>query len=627
MIRRDLLKLSSGAAAGLVFTPVPWRLLGDSAIWTQNWSWMPRVPRGEISDKNARCTLCPAACAVKLRCAGSTPTGLWPRESSMCPAGFVAHHLAWHPMRLRQTLHQGRPAKLDDALAAASRSARPGATAVLDLLPGRTASLLHRASLKKLGGLYLTPPAIEGATAAATASLLTQPAALTAELEQTKTLLSISTPLLDGWAAPERILNRRFSLIQAEARRSRTAGLADQWLAIQPGSEPALLLGLAHCLLRQPAGAALKGLEGFSELSAAADLMLPAVAAHHTGIEAARIEALAAKLADGPSLILADGDPVGGPLGAETQALAAALNVLTGLQGFRRRSEIPAPKEWAGVEETPLADAPDGSIALLIIDEPLPGLGLPWALIAPKLAKDASVVALTWNQAAWAQHAQWMVPVPAFLEAPQDAPPAHDSAKSLWAVAPAALPTLPGALHAAEFVARLAGDETPFADRLKQRLQALGADEKDILENGGAWRTAAATAPAGPARRVLPSGVLSSRLLVAASRPPESLRVAGYGWRQAAVSPMLGKLWQESELRPSPRDAAVHPETLRVLNLADGRPAALEGAEGRLPVRLSSDASLPPGMVALSGGPAFTQLCRPDSSGAWRVPGAKVVPA
>jgi hypothetical protein len=625
MIRRDILKFSSGAAAGLVFTPIPWRLLGDSAIWTQNWPWMPRVPRGEVSEKNARCTLCPAACAVKVRCTGSTPTGLWPRQSAMCPAGFVAHHLAWHPMRLRQTLHGQAPASVDAALAAASKAARPGATAVLDLLPGRTASLLHRAALAKLGGLYLTPPPIEGATAAVTASLLAQPAPLAAELQQTKTLLSLSTPLLDGWAAPERSINPPYTLIQAETRRSRTAGLAGEWLPIRAGSEPALLLGLAHCLLRR--SGALQPLPGFSELAAAAAQMPPAAAAEHTGIEAARLEALASRLASTPSLILADGDPIGGPLGAETQALAAALNILTGLQGFRRRLAVPAPKDWPATAETPLSSAPDGSLALLIIDEPLPGLGLPWALIQPKLAPNATVIALTWNQASWASHAQWLVPVPAFLEAPQDAPPACDTAQSCFAVAPALLPPAPGTIHAAEFVARLAGDQTPFADRLKERIQALGADEKELLENGGCWSAPAAPAPPGPPRRLLPDGVLSGQLVAAASRPPESLQVVGYGWRHAAVSPLLGKLWQESELRPSPRDAAIHPETLRAFNLAAGNSAVVQAAGGRLPVRLAPDPNLPPGMVALSSGPAFSQLCRPDSSGAWRVPGAKVVPA
>lgn len=622
MIRRDILKFSTGAAAGLVFTPLPWRLLGDSAIWTQNWSWMPRVPRGEINDKNARCTLCSAACATRARCAGATPTSLWPRQSAMCPAGFVAHHLPFHPLRLRQTLSNNQPSTLDQALAAAKQTAQSGRAAVLDLLPGRTASLLHRAALAKLNGLYLTPPPIEGATAEAISALYEKPTLLAADLPAVKTVLSLSTPVLDGWAAPARTLNPPFTLIQAEARRSRTAGLANEWLAIQPGSESALLLALIHQLLPKD-----NTLPGAAELRTAAEHMTPAVAAQHTGIEARRIEALAARLAAEPALVLADGDPVGGPLNYEAQALAAALNAITGLRGFRPRPSIAVPKDWATTPQTPLDAAPDASISLLVIDEPQPGLGLPWALIAPKLAPNATVVALSWTQASFAAHAQWLVPVPAFLETPFDAPPAHDSAETLFAASPSLLAPPAGVIHAAEFTARLAGDETPFADRLNERIQALGADPKEILENGGTWTGPAATTPAGTPSRLLPNGWTSSRLVVAASRPPAPLRVAGFGWRQAAVSPLLGKLWQESELRPSPRDAAAHPDTLRALNLASGGPAAVEGPGGRLPVRLKPDDTLPPGMVALSSGPAFSQLCRPDASGAWSVPGAKVVPA
>ena len=33
--RRDVLFAATGSAAGLALSPVPWKLLGDSAIWTQ----------------------------------------------------------------------------------------------------------------------------------------------------------------------------------------------------------------------------------------------------------------------------------------------------------------------------------------------------------------------------------------------------------------------------------------------------------------------------------------------------------------------------------------------------------------------------------------------------------------
>ena len=74
--RRDIFKFAGGAAAGVMFTPLPWKLLDDSAIWSQNWNWVPRPLKGEIKTKFSTCTLCPAGCGVKLRCVGEQPVSL-----------------------------------------------------------------------------------------------------------------------------------------------------------------------------------------------------------------------------------------------------------------------------------------------------------------------------------------------------------------------------------------------------------------------------------------------------------------------------------------------------------------------------------------------------------------------
>ena len=39
--RRDVLKLAGGAGLGILLSPLPWKLLDDSAIWTQNWPLDP----------------------------------------------------------------------------------------------------------------------------------------------------------------------------------------------------------------------------------------------------------------------------------------------------------------------------------------------------------------------------------------------------------------------------------------------------------------------------------------------------------------------------------------------------------------------------------------------------------
>lgn len=43
--RRDVIMLGAGVTVGLPFTPVPWKMLDDSAIWTQNWPWIPTPAR------------------------------------------------------------------------------------------------------------------------------------------------------------------------------------------------------------------------------------------------------------------------------------------------------------------------------------------------------------------------------------------------------------------------------------------------------------------------------------------------------------------------------------------------------------------------------------------------------
>ena len=74
--RRNLLALGGGAMAGLAFTPVPWKLLDDVSIWTQNWPWIPQPRRGPVDVKHTSCALCPGGCGLRVRLAGGWPVGV-----------------------------------------------------------------------------------------------------------------------------------------------------------------------------------------------------------------------------------------------------------------------------------------------------------------------------------------------------------------------------------------------------------------------------------------------------------------------------------------------------------------------------------------------------------------------
>ena len=211
--RRDIFKFAGGAVAGALFTPAPWRLITDTALWSENWPGIPRPARGEIRAKFTNCSLCPAGCAVRARCVGEQPVSLAGVRGGLCPFGLTAHHLPYHPARLKQ-------GPIEEATRAVAQRAAEG-IAILDLNPGRTASWTYRRAMASLKGIYLAPESPAEAY----------------DLSAAKTVLSIGAPLLDGWGTPANVIAARqnFRLIQAEAVESRTAVLADEWIPLDAG--------------------------------------------------------------------------------------------------------------------------------------------------------------------------------------------------------------------------------------------------------------------------------------------------------------------------------------------------------------------------------------------------------
>ena len=68
--RRSFLSFVIGGAAGTALSPLPWKLIDDSSIWSQNWAWTPVPEKGEITYVNSTCTLCPGGCGITVRKVG-----------------------------------------------------------------------------------------------------------------------------------------------------------------------------------------------------------------------------------------------------------------------------------------------------------------------------------------------------------------------------------------------------------------------------------------------------------------------------------------------------------------------------------------------------------------------------
>jgi anaerobic selenocysteine-containing dehydrogenase len=558
--RRDIFKFAGGAVAGAFFTPAPWRLLTDTALWSQNWPGIPRPARGEIRFKFTNCALCPAGCAVRARSVGDQPVSLAGVGGGLCPFGLTAHHLPYHPARLRQ-------GPIQEATAAVFQAAQraPNGIAVLDLNPGRTVSWTYRRAMASLKGLYLAPES--------------HPVAY--DLSAAKTILSIGAPLLNGWGTPANVLAARpnFRLIQAEAVESRTAMLADEWIRIAPGTESAFA-------------------QSIPDLAYAKDISLV--------------------LGDAPEI-----PEINRQLGACGKTVFA-------------RPEAPVPESWIknAAAVTELAAVPDHSISLLLIDESSAVSYIPWHQIQRKLVRENPlVVTFAVTRGGYARYAQYALPTAVYPELLDDIAPAVDSIHPTFRISAPLVTPPTGLANPADFVSALAGLSASnslreradavhhtaqgtvltYADGKQTPLKDLTADAFwKSLNEGASW--------VGHASAGRPSSLVghASACQPAAGRPspepPESsadfpLVTIREPYTPALVSPLMTKLYQESNLRLAPNRVALNPSDARASGVTNGARAILQTRIGKCAIEVTVDPSVPPGAVQVGASPGIQDMC------------------
>jgi len=74
-------------------------------------------------------------------------------------------------------------------------------------------------------------------------------------------------------------------------------------------------------------------------------------------------------------------------------------------------------------------------------------------------------------------------------------------------------------------------------------------------------------------------------------------------------SPLLSKLYQESNLRLSVNRIALHPDAARDAHIEDGGRAILQTRCGKAEVEVSIDSGVPPGIVQVASRPGIVDAC------------------
>jgi hypothetical protein len=548
--RRDLLVWSAGATAGLLATPVPWKVLDDVSIWSQNWPWIPQPARGPVEVKQSFCTLCPKACGLRVRMAAGWVVGVAGSSThpisrgALCPLAFAAHQLNWHPQRLRGVRHGSSRSTWAEAQTAFAKASKEGPVVVIDAYPGRAASSVLETFAEKQGGRYCVVPTAELRALAPYERWTGIPAAsLGYDFENARTILSFGAPLLDGWGTPGRFTrlwaesaaglnDPQLRLIQIDSSLSRTAARAWQWVQIRQGSESALASGLAGALHEQ----------NLVPAHSPVPSMTLTESATQTGISVERIRELARLMVvKTPALVIArDADPA-----------VAALNVLLGSLGKHggivRHSERVKP---CVAPETAM-----GNTRAVLIDA-----SVPWDFV-PQV--DAEI----FRFAAWdggATKADWFLPAPGFLEEMTDLPTAPGCSAQTYGVAPALTKATTEVQSAAQFLCSLDGSLPTTAKIIDSRCEDLFRRREGSV-NGEEIAAMAKLSSVQSFKEQLWKGAvwagepsLSKDFPCHLKEWPTQTRAASAEtwatqWKPAVMPPLASKLYQESGLREPPR--------------------------------------------------------------------------
>jgi anaerobic selenocysteine-containing dehydrogenase len=712
--RRELLTFAGGSILGALFTPIPWKLLDDSAIWTQNWSLIPRLPRGPETFTFTGCTLCPGGCAVKARRVNGHPVSLVGvaghslSNGILCPMGIAGHHLAYHPLRLRRPFaFTGKgadsplvPSTLDEIasnlapmLKDIRSSSSRGTIAVLDQRPGRVLSDLYRKFVSNFpGGIYAVAPGSEDPTLTTLRALCnTTEGTLGYDLENTRVILSFGAPLVDGWSTPGRTVqllqNRNqngLKLIQVEGVQSRTALQADTWLPIMPGTEAALALAIGGVIVRQnlfPAKIE-KTSPDFHTYKTLVSKFEPEDVAAVCGIPSSVISETAHALASNPSVVMSGYDPAGGPLDSATETVIAGLNVLLGNIGRTGGISLHPPIPSPGATTSPavgLAQVPDHSVRLLLIDGAESGHTYPLSLLKRKLTADGgTVVMLSPYLSSRSALADYLVPSPAAFESLEEISTPPGARRSSFALSLPLLKQPDTTVDPATLLAKLAGASglpsvgaETVESCLRQRAHDIWlskrgtlatptgssqtpvmamASEEELwkgLSEGGWWVDNMQDKQANPRLTLL--GLMTPDRYDKASAPAldttGTLKLIPFGWRNAtmtaSVAPVLSKLFQESHLRSLGGRVHINPSTLAANALSDGAYVKISTHSGNMTAQAVADPSVIPGVIHAIVGPSpnntaskdrpeaegILGLCAVRDDGSWRITEATIAKA
>lgn len=691
--RRCFLSLVIGGAAGTALTPLPWKLTDDSSIWSQNWPWTPVVAKGENFYAASACTLCPGGCGISVRMTDERSVkiegqaGHPVNDGGVCILGLSGLQLLYGPQRVTEPMKrignrgsgQWQTISWDAAMSELAEKlnqvrAENGPQALGCILekPYGTVSELFKRFMTAYGSPnVMTTPSLQDSLDLTLKVMHGTDAHMVGyDLENADFIISFGSGLIEGWGSPVRSFRANSSwkdngvqIVQVEARLSNTAAKADQWVAVNPGTEAALAMGVIHVLINDNSYNTdfvenySNGFGGWQTL--VQEDYTPEKVAAVTGVRADIIQSLAKKFAAASHPLAICGRGQGDEPLALSEAMAVhALNVLVGnLNQPGGVWAVPKPDyiAWPEVEldaaaETGLATAridgagssPYGLSASLLnqLSETDGGAVLKALLISganpfytmsdagkfqEQIKKIPYLVSFSSYMDETAMQSDLILPNHVYLERYEDVPVAAGLTQPVIGLARPVVYPLFNTMHTGDVLISLAremGDSLASVfpwDDYETCLQETLEDKWDTLDEQGVWvdeefevsswvdafATASGKFEFGDATLDVSPGYAA--LAPEGDRgsfpltliPYDSMRLAN---NAIASPPFVMKSVEDTILKGNIGLVEINPQTAKELKLSDGSIARLSTPKGKARVRIHTFEGIQPGVVAMPKG-------------------------
>jgi len=691
--RRCFLSLVIGGAAGTALTPLPWKLTDDSSIWSQNWPWTPVVAKGENFYANSACTLCPGGCGISVRMTDDRSVkiegqpGHPVNDGGVCVLGLSGLQLLYGPNRVTEPMKrigkrgggQWQPISWEAALTELAEKlnqvrAESGPQAlgcILEKTYGTVPELFKRLMRAYGSPNVMTTPSLQDSLDLSLKVMHGSDAQMVGyDLENADFIISFGSGLIEGWGSPVRSFRANSSWkdsgvqrIQVETRLSNTAAKADQWVAVNPGTEAALAMGMIHVLLTDNLYNTdfvenyASGFAGWQSL--VQEDYTPEKVAAITGVSADAIRRLAQKFAAASHPLAICGRGQGDEPLALSEAMAVhALNALVGNLNQPGGVWAVSKPNYIAWPEVALDAAAESGLATARID----GAGeSPYGLSASLLNQLSEIeggpalkalliseanpfytmadagkfqaqikqipflVSFSSYMDETSMQADLILPNHVYLERYEDVPVAAGLTQPTIGLARPVVEPLYNTMHTGDVLIRLAqemGDRVASAfpwEDYETCLQETLEDKWDTLDEEGVWvdaefevsgweeafATASGKFEFGDATLDVSPGY--SALAPAGDRgsypltliPFDSMRLAN---NAIASPPFVMKSVEDTVLKGNFGLVEINPQTAKELDLPEGSVAQLSTPKGKARVKIHYFDGIKPGVVAMPKG-------------------------